>query len=283
MVFVEQRLLTAAIQDWMQNDKDLSALLPGVLTGARANVDEGGMTKSQQDVVISEFRSGSRKILISTSIGIEGLNIPACNMVISYSYTMDEVKMIQFRGRARAADSVEISLGNKESATKYEMNLAVIAAMECAIEDIQRMPENEFYDEIKEKQKDILKEKGDKEERREKRRQENAPDDVQLLCRGCDKFACYASDIRRSGCNHINPDETFKYYKVDIRPHTDPKKNAKGIKKIYCKNCDQDWGNTFRGHPCLKIESFTCETKDGLRTFKKWKQVNFPIENYHRD
>ncbi|XP_072041376.1 uncharacterized protein [Amphiura filiformis] len=285
MVFVEQRLLTTAIQDWMVKDKDLSSFKPGVLTGARANVDEGGMTKSQQSIAIDAFRSGSQKILISTSIGIEGLNIPACNMVISYSYSMDEVKMIQFRGRARAEESVEMSVGTGEAADKYEDNIAVIEAMEHAIEIIQSMPHDEFCKKVMEKQQKLAEKKDEKEERRQQRKQEHSPDDVRFLCKGCDDFVCYASDIRRAGTqgsDHINPDETFAYFKVDIRPHHDEKKRKRGIKKIYCKKCEQDWGNTFRGHPCLKIESFKCETKEGLRTYKQWKKVNFAIAKFEK-
>ena len=288
MVFVDQRLLTKAIQDWMLQDKELSLLYPGVLTGARASVDEGGMTKSQQDVAIDQFRSGDLKILISTSIGVEGLNIPACNMVISYSYSMDEVKMIQYRGRARAVDSLEMAVGTGESADKYEDNIAVIEVTERAIERVQSLDSNKFYKVVREKQTQLLGKKLVKEEKRQQRMQEHSPDDVRLLCKGCkdgDNFVCYASDIRRAGTqasNFINPDKTFAYFKVDIRDHHVEKKKKKGIKKIYCKKCEQDWGNTFMGHPCLKIESFKCETKEGLRTYKKWKQVNFDIAKYNK-
>ncbi len=126
-----------------------------------------------------------------------------------------------------------------------------------------------------------------KEEKQQQRMQEQLPDDVRLLCKGCkdgDNFVCYASDIRCVGTNYINPDKSFANSKVDKKDHHDEEQKKRGIKKIYCKKCGHDWGNTFRGHPNLKLKHFKCE-KDGLilKKCNQWSKLNnyFPIATYN--
>ena len=58
-----------------------------------------GMTQAQQDEIINRFDSGDTRLLISTSVGEEGLDIPQCNLVIKYNVVGNEVTTLQTRGQ----------------------------------------------------------------------------------------------------------------------------------------------------------------------------------------
>lgn len=57
-------------------------------------------TKKQQEQTIADFREDKFKILVASSIGEEGLDIPAVDMVIFYEPIPSEIRSIQRRGRA---------------------------------------------------------------------------------------------------------------------------------------------------------------------------------------
>jgi len=58
-----------------------------------------GMSQKQQAQVVQEFRDKLFPVLVSTSIGEEGLDIPAVDVVVFYDAVPSEVRLIQRRGR----------------------------------------------------------------------------------------------------------------------------------------------------------------------------------------
>lgn len=61
---------------------------------------KGDYTKKQQEETIAQFREDKFKVLVASSIGEEGLDIPAVDAVIFYEPTPSEIRSIQRRGRA---------------------------------------------------------------------------------------------------------------------------------------------------------------------------------------
>jgi len=57
------------------------------------------MTESQQTDILERFKEAYYKVLVCTSVGTEGIDVPNCNIVISYNYSADEITKIQMRGR----------------------------------------------------------------------------------------------------------------------------------------------------------------------------------------
>lgn len=57
------------------------------------------MTTAEQDEILKRFRSGDVKLLVSTSVGEEGIDIPECNLVIKYNHVGNEVTTVQTRGK----------------------------------------------------------------------------------------------------------------------------------------------------------------------------------------
>ena len=60
---------------------------------------EGGLTSKEQIQTISEFKQGLGNILVATSVGEEGLDIPSADLVIFYEPVGSETRTIQRRGR----------------------------------------------------------------------------------------------------------------------------------------------------------------------------------------
>ncbi|MDE1871602.1 MAG: DEAD/DEAH box helicase [Candidatus Micrarchaeota archaeon] len=60
----------------------------------------GGVTQEEQQRIIRDFRSGKFKVLVATSIGEEGLDIPNVDAVVFYEPIPNEIRSIQRKGRA---------------------------------------------------------------------------------------------------------------------------------------------------------------------------------------
>ncbi len=67
-----------------------------------------GVTQEQQKMTISDFREGKFDILVSTSIGEEGLDIPTVDLVVFYEPIPSEIRNIQRRGRTGRKYSGEV-------------------------------------------------------------------------------------------------------------------------------------------------------------------------------
>ena len=65
---------------------------------SRRGTDEG-LSQTEQLAVLDSFRSGERNVLVATSVGEEGLDVPAADRVILYEPVGSEIRTIQRRGR----------------------------------------------------------------------------------------------------------------------------------------------------------------------------------------
>jgi Fanconi anemia group M protein len=65
----------------------------------QANKERKGLTQDQQADILKRFKSGEFNVLVATSIGEEGLDVPAVDYVIFYEPVPSEIRTIQRRGR----------------------------------------------------------------------------------------------------------------------------------------------------------------------------------------
>ncbi|KAL6308704.1 hypothetical protein BKA93DRAFT_725516 [Sparassis latifolia] len=106
IVFVEQRHVAACLSQILPCVPQLSHLIKcgqliGHGTSAVARAPGRGMAlKTQQDVV-KLFRDREINLLIATSVAEEGLDFPACDLVIRFDPLQHMVGYLQSRGRAR--------------------------------------------------------------------------------------------------------------------------------------------------------------------------------------
>ncbi|MDE1856121.1 MAG: DEAD/DEAH box helicase [Candidatus Micrarchaeota archaeon] len=101
IVFVQYRSTIKMIVDMLSKN--------GV--SARAFVGKkDGVTQEQQKQTVADFRDRKFDVLVSSSIGEEGLDIPSVDMVVFYEPIPSEIRNIQRRGRTGRLYSGEIYL-----------------------------------------------------------------------------------------------------------------------------------------------------------------------------
>ncbi len=71
--------------------------------GKRAKESQQGITQKEQVRRLDDFRSGEYNILVCTSIGEEGLDIPSMDLAVFYEPVPSEIRQIQRRGRVGRA------------------------------------------------------------------------------------------------------------------------------------------------------------------------------------
>ncbi len=94
-----------------------------------------GVTQMQQQAAIKDFRENKFRVLVATSIGEEGLDIPGVDVVIFYEPIPNEIRNIQRKGRAgrMRAGSVVILVAR---GTKDETYLFISSLKEKRMRDI---------------------------------------------------------------------------------------------------------------------------------------------------
>ena len=66
---------------------------------ATRDTDDVGLSQNEQMSILEDFRQGRHNLLVTTSIGEEGLHVPDVDHVIFYEAVPSEIRLIQRRGR----------------------------------------------------------------------------------------------------------------------------------------------------------------------------------------
>ncbi len=97
MVFTHYRKtsekLTAFLNENMGGDPAVSFI------GQTSRSGKAGLSQKEQEEILNRFRTGEKKILVATSVGEEGLDIPQTDQVIFYEPVPSDIRSIQRRGR----------------------------------------------------------------------------------------------------------------------------------------------------------------------------------------
>ena len=100
-----------------------------------------GVTQDMQKAVLSDFRAGKFRVLVASSIGEEGLDIPSVDLVVFYEPIPNEIRNIQRKGRTgrfRAGDIyILVTQGTKDEVYLY-ISAIREKRMLALIEDINR-------------------------------------------------------------------------------------------------------------------------------------------------
>lgn len=111
IVFVQYRSQIARIED---------VLRANGISAKRFVGKKDGVTRKMQEETITDFRAGKFDVMVASSIGEEGLDIPAVDAVIFYEPVPSEIRSIQRRGRtARLTEGEVIVLMTKETRDEY--------------------------------------------------------------------------------------------------------------------------------------------------------------------
>ena len=145
-----------------------------------------------------------------------------------------------------------------------------------------------FQERLLQTQQRIIREHELKRNLKQQRQKANAREDILLKCKKCKIVACSGSDVFsiENATHYVVPDEEFNKHKIVKRPHQPPKQMTQSMYKthrIYCANCDADWGimciwpSEGYEFPLLKCKKFIFEIRGDSHSVKKWSDVPFKI------
>jgi len=79
------------------------AQIPGIrpmrFVGQASRGEDIGLSQKEQVEILRKFREGEVNVIVATSIGEEGLDIPQVDLVVFYEPVPSEIRTIQRRGR----------------------------------------------------------------------------------------------------------------------------------------------------------------------------------------
>jgi len=96
IIFASFRDTITVLDEAMRDLKDVRAIQ---FIGQSNRSSGDGLKPKEQIKRLEGFRNGSSNVLISTSVGEEGLDIPTADLVIFYEPVSSETRTIQRRGR----------------------------------------------------------------------------------------------------------------------------------------------------------------------------------------
>ena len=138
IIFATYRDTVSAIHQALS---DISGAHPVRFVG-QANRGESGLSSGEQIETINSFREGHHNILVATSVGEEGLDIPSADLVIFYEPVGSETRTIQRRGRTgrrRQGDVVVLIAEGTRDEGAVSASLRRELAMKRSIHSVRRL------------------------------------------------------------------------------------------------------------------------------------------------
>ena len=290
ILFVRTKRHALSISKWIENlpESQQYDIKPRVITGHTRETGSG-MTQVQQEEVMMSFRESGCNLIIATSVAEEGLDFPACNLVIRFQHVSNEIAKMQTQGRARAVESEGFTILASNSKKKFQ-ELKNDELLRLVEECMQWFPRGQHLaSEIERCQKAILTHHRQKMAARRQISAQNSAGDFQMMCKTCKTPACAGSDVYLIDrtFHHVVPDERFKE-KIKTKPHKTHRQLTEQMAqthKIFCAKCDSEWGIMAtwpakgKEFPVLKCRQFIFKNNGQPRLIRKWSDAPFELSN----
>ena len=285
IVFVTEVESAFKMMEWIKRQPELESIHPDVVVGSGHEIRP--MNDAERQHRIKSFSEGKLNLLVATSVLEEGIDVPACNLVIRYQHVTNEISLVQSKGRARSMHSKCYAIIGKGTPKEFQelQNEEKNHLVDNVIEN--HLPsESQWILKIHKLQSKILGEIELEEKFSAERKKANEPSKVHLICSTCDTFVCYGEEVYMHEKQYVVMSDDI-HTKYVTRSHEKPlvKSNLEVRNRLHCKECDQRWGvvshwpkknQTF---PCISSEKLIFVIKGQRHTFKKWKDVTFPVKN----
>ena len=114
IIFVNYRKTAEIVLEYITERTGVSASL---FIGQSTREEQKGMSQEEQKRILQDFSSGKYDLLVATSVGEEGLDIPEVDLVVFYDAVPSVIRHIQRRGRTargRPGKVIVLVSGKKE-------------------------------------------------------------------------------------------------------------------------------------------------------------------------
>ncbi|MGC9514990.1 DEAD/DEAH box helicase [Methanocrinis sp.] len=122
MVFTNYRDTASSVLEFLKDSGD-EIIKPVRFVGQSSRVADEGLSQKKQAEILQKFRDGEFNVLIATSVGEEGIDIPATDMVLFYEPVPSEIRSIQRKGRTGRARAgrvvVLVAKGTRDEAYRW--------------------------------------------------------------------------------------------------------------------------------------------------------------------
>ena len=99
IVFTESRDTAEALTEFLREGFDVRKFV-----GQSDTEGSDGMTQTEQQETLDDFRAGEFEVLVSTSVAEEGLDVPEVDLVLFYEPVPTAIRSIQRKGRTGRQD-----------------------------------------------------------------------------------------------------------------------------------------------------------------------------------
>ncbi len=142
IVFTHYRTSSKKVASWL----NANGITAKRFVGQSTKEGEKGLRQKEQIEMINEFRQGFFKVLVATSVGEEGLDIPSVDTVVFYEPVASEIRKIQRAGRTGRHDTgrvvVLITKGTLDEAY-YWASKRKEKNMKEALDEMKTIPLND--------------------------------------------------------------------------------------------------------------------------------------------
>ncbi|OLN92282.1 Dicer-like protein 2 [Colletotrichum chlorophyti] len=162
IVFAKERATVAVLSHLLKSHHSLRAryrigAMMGTSQFQARKRDIWDLSRAEDLQSLHDFRSGRTNLLVATSVLEEGIDVPACNLVLCFDKPPNLKSFIQRRGRARMKDSKLLMLLDRSEALAKSTEWEALEAemrrqyeeQERELEHLQEIEENEGTKDIK--------------------------------------------------------------------------------------------------------------------------------------
>ncbi|OAA58270.1 RNase3 domain protein [Cordyceps fumosorosea ARSEF 2679] len=116
LVFVDKQYVAMMLADYFtQPNTAPRGMVADFMIGIARSTSLAHISQRQRMMKLDNFKYGETNCLFATSVAEEGLDIPACDLVIRFDMCVSAIQYIQSRGRARKSSSVFVTMLEKDN------------------------------------------------------------------------------------------------------------------------------------------------------------------------
>ncbi|XP_033726225.1 interferon-induced helicase C domain-containing protein 1-like [Pecten maximus] len=211
MVFVETKASATAVSKYL-TEKSSFARCEHLISSRSTSGDNEKQSQADHGRVIKRLLSKQINGVVATQVAEEGLDIPACNLVIRYNNTRNEISTVQVAGRSRAKQGTVTDFANTEKRRQEDMNVIRLTLMNDALSNILVKSDTDLQLEVRQRMRTITAAEAEEAHAKELHQQSKTEGNFTLRCGKCQETAVRSCDIRcYNGSQYVVIDKEYYY------------------------------------------------------------------------